>query len=277
MSAPDQNTEPDHKEPGNPEPDRKCAVLSCRAEAYVDLSRSYTADGEIRLAVLATWAADLQMLESLLWESGLASAPDPKVQLRNVAEAVVESLIAGLATPPATPRSLVEEARTAMTAAFDVSLHAPLAQRFAPLDHLDDLEFPKGELTGSGTSLRLDGRTVTELITDLRVTAADCIAVARAMSNAGRTQDAWHHVRLSDAAVFEAYLLDVALSSGDTRWASVDLRWDLASPVTAEFPQDPKELGRAVTECRERLASIVGLAEKDVLLAAFEQFASAQA
>jgi hypothetical protein len=257
--------------PVNPESDRRCADLTRRAEAYAVLSRSYSAGGDVRLAVLATWAADVQMLESLLWESGLASAPDPEQQLRSVAEAIVDSLTSSLAAPPGTPRSLVEEARTAMTAAFDVSVHALLAERFTPLDHLDHAEFSTAAPPGSAAT-RLHARTVTELIADLRVTAADCIAVARVMSAAGRMKDAWQHLRLSDTAVLEAYLLDAAVTSGDTRLASVDLRWDLAVSVLAELPDHPEDLGRAVVQCRDRLAGTVGLAERGPLLAAFEQW-----
>jgi hypothetical protein len=260
--------------------DRRCADVANRGETYAALSHSYAADGDLRLAVLATWADDVQMLESLLWESGLASAPDPGAQLRLVAEAVVASLADGPAVPasvsPVTARSLVEDARTAMTAAFDASVHALLAERFMSLDHLD-AEFPKAVLSGPGRATRLDGRSVTELIEDLRVTAGDCIAVARIMSAAGRTQDAWHQVRASDTAAFEAYLLDAAVISGDAGLASVDLRWDLGVAVIGDLPQDPQDLDGAVAQCRERLAGIVGLAETGALLAAFEQFTPAPA
>jgi hypothetical protein len=261
--------------PPQGESDHRSADISGRAKAYAVLSRSYAAAGEIRLAVLAIWAADVQMLESLLWENGLASAPDPQGQLRSVGEAVVDSLTTGLAASPATARSLVEDARTAMTATFDVSVHGLLAERFTALDHLDEAVLPSAALPEPVNATRLDGRSVTQLIADLRVAAADCIAVARVMSAAGRTQDAWHHVRLSDAAALEGYLLDAATKAGDTRLGSVDLRWDLAVSVMAASPRDPKDLDRAVAEYRGRLAGILGFTERRVLLAAFEQFTPA--
>lgn len=263
--------------PVTTQPGQARADLSGRAEAYAVLARSYAVGGDIRGAVLATWAADLYALEALLWENGLAAAPDPQDQLRMVAEAVVDSLTAYPdAASPASSRALVERARTAMTAAFDSSVHALLAERFMSLDHLDVVE-DRGNpspavMAGPDNAKRMDGRSVTELIADLRLTAADCMAVARVMSAAGRMLDAWHHVRLSDAATFEAYLLDAAVRSGDALLATVDLRSDLAASLMAELPDDPDNLAGAVSHWRERVSGVVGLAEGETLLAQFEQF-----
>jgi len=260
------------------QPDQAGIDLSRRAEAYAALARSYAVDGDILGAVLATWAADIHALEALLWENGLAAAPDPQDQLRVVAEAVMDSLSASPdGASPASARDLVEHARDAMAAAFDASVHELLAERLMSLDHLDDLNEVEKDwdprrvgMAGRDTARRMDGRSVTELVADLRVTASDCMAVARVMSAAGRTLDAWHHVRLSDTATLEAYLLDAALRSGDARLATVDLRWDLAASVMAELPDDPDDLADAIARARQRLAGVVGLAESDALLGQFE-------
>lgn len=266
-------------------PSQVNAALSGRAEAVAVLARSYAVSGDLRGAVLATWSADIHALEALLWENGLAAAPDPQDQLRVVAEAVMESLSANPdAASPASARDLVERARTAMTAAFDASVHALLTERFMSLDHLDDLDDmrdggdprPAG-MPGPDNAKRLEGRSVTELIADLQVTAADCMAVARVMSGAGRTVDAWHHARLSDTATFEAYLLDAAVRSGDVRLATVDLRWDLAASRMAQLPDDPDDLADAVSHSRGLLAGVVGLAESDALLARLVPFTPAPA
>ena len=255
------------------EPDQLRSDMAGQAEAYAELSRSYALTGDTRLAVLATWAADVQVLQALLWENGLALAPDPGEQLRAVAEAVVGSLAdRSAATSPDTPRSMVENGRTAMAAAFDASVHALLADRFMSLDHLDDLEDPGPTAGELAAAQRLDGRSVPDLVSELRVTARDCMAVARVMSAAGRARDAWHHVRMSDTAAFEAYLLDAAATTGDTSLATVDLRWDLAAPVITELPDDPVDLHAAVSEFRAHLAGAVGPVEALVLLAAFEPF-----
>jgi len=255
------------------EPDQVHSDLSDQADVYAVLSRSYAVAGDCRLAVLATWAADLRVLQSMLWESGLGSAPDPGDQLRAVAEAVMDSLSArAAADSPATPRSLVENARTALAAAFDTSVHALLAERFMSLNHLDALEDPQAEFREPGRAQRLGGRSVTDLVSELRVAATDCMAVARVMSAAGRARDAWHHVRMSDTAAFEAYLLDAAATTGDKTLATVDLRWDLAASVLADLPDDPADLTTAVSEFRQRLTGVVGPGEARLLLAAFEQF-----
>ena len=63
--------------------------LSARTAKYVALSRSYAVRGEGRPALLALWAADVQVLQVLLLESGLESAPDPEAQMALVADAAL--------------------------------------------------------------------------------------------------------------------------------------------------------------------------------------------
>ena len=118
--------------------------LSARTAKYVALFRSYAARGEGRPALLALWAADVQVLQVLLLESGLESAPDPEAQMALVADAVRASLLEGAASTagPATLREVAEGARRAMLATFDESVHAMLDERFASLDHLDLLHPP---------------------------------------------------------------------------------------------------------------------------------------
>jgi len=139
--------------------------LSARTAKYVALSRSYAARGEGRPALLALWAADVQVLQVLLLESGLGAAPDPEVQMALVAEAVRSSLLEGSAsaTGPATLREAGERARTALLATFDESVHALLEERLAPLDHLDLLSPPALGGARQAVARRRAGRTSLEL------------------------------------------------------------------------------------------------------------------
>src|SRR3954467_2189746 len=103
------------------------------------LAERYAAEGDLRRAQLASWAADVHVLEELLWENGLAEAPDPVAQLAAVGESVASALeaLADAGTRGVTPRAVLEEARRAMVSAFDESVHEVLLAQLPSLDHLD--------------------------------------------------------------------------------------------------------------------------------------------
>lgn len=255
------------------------ASATAQIAEYADLSRAYAARGEARLAQLAVWAADVQALQVLLWESGLGAAPDPDAQLAAVAEAVSGSLDDHTVAPhaPATIRESVERAREAMVSAFDESVHMMLAERFVPLDHLDDLDAPGPDDARESRSRRLAGRTPDKLVEDLRQTAGDCMAVSVAMAEDGDLAGATYQARQADLASFEAYLVSAALASGDLALATVELRWDLAMAADREAPLATDDPEGGVTRFRDRLAAVVGPAEEAALRACFEPVAPVRA
>jgi hypothetical protein len=244
-----------------------------RIEAFTELSRTYAAREEGRLAQLAVWSADVQVLQVLLWESGLASAPDPDAQLEAVGQAVVASLTDYAHGPhaPITARQAVENARAAMVSAFDESVHTMLAERFVALDHLDTLQipFPEGA-QDAAVVRRLAGRDLERLVADLQATAADCMAVAGFMIDEGDQAGALHQAYQSDRASFEAYLLIAAAGVGDSTLATVDLRWDLAAAVNADDVWEEGDFDMALRNFRDRLVDTVGPAEELALRASFE-------
>ncbi|MCW2773505.1 MAG: hypothetical protein JWN91_1831, partial [Nocardioides sp.] len=62
------------------------------SDQYAELSRRHAADGDLRMAQLAAWAGDVHVLEDLLWQNGLAQAPDPAAELAAVGESVAASV-----------------------------------------------------------------------------------------------------------------------------------------------------------------------------------------
>jgi hypothetical protein len=243
--------------------------LSLRTAKYVALSRAYAARGEGRPALLAVWAADVQVLQVLLLESGLDSAPDPEAQMALVAEAVRGSLLEGTesATGPATLREAAERARAALLATFDESVHALLEECLAPLDHLDRLAPPASNGARQAVARRRAGRTSLELVHDLRTAAGDCMAIAHEMARDGDPVGARRQARNADLGSFEAYLVSAALAVGDTALTTVGLRWDLAE---AADERDVDDLDEGVRALRERLESVVGPTEVPVLRAFFQ-------
>lgn len=253
--------------------DRLHAGVSATIDVYVRLSQAYAAKGDARLALLSLWTADVWVLQSLLWESGLGSAPDPDAQLAAVGRAVDVSLRLEAERPEgaATVPAALERARTALMAVFDESMHIRLKERFASLDHLHGLTTPGAGDIEEARRSRLGDRTAQELTEDLRVAAADCMAVSTLMAGAGLTHDALEQARQADMASFEAYLVEAATAVGDTSLATVDLRWDIATSAVARIDDVPADLAEAVHQLRETLVQAVGPAEGEALRATFER------
>jgi hypothetical protein len=244
-------------------------AASRQTQAYADLSRRCAAAGDGRRAALAVWAADVTTLQCLLWESGLGEAPDPQAQLAAVGHAVDASLRTYAdSVGRATATEVVAGARAALTAAFDASVHALLSERFSSLDHLDGLPPAAAGAADSARESRLGGRSVEQLVDELRAAAADCMAVAGAMARAGLHDDAQDHARKADLASFEAYLLQAATDAGDQGLDTVDLRWELALSVLATGDETDDRI--PLEDLRERLLAVVTPVEAGALRACLE-------
>src|SRR3954452_12077794 len=105
-------------------------------EQLVRLAGRYAADGDVRRAQLASWAADVYVLEELLWGHGLAEVPDPVARLATIGESVASALevLAEGVTGDVLPSAVVEAARRAMVLTFDDSVHEVLSQQLPSLD-----------------------------------------------------------------------------------------------------------------------------------------------
>jgi hypothetical protein len=260
------------------------------AEQLARLSGRYVEEGDVRRAQLASWAADVYVLEELLWENGLAEAPDPVAQLAAVGESVaaaLEALAEGV-SGDVMPRAVVEAARRAMVSTFDESVHEVLLEQLPSLDHLDacaPASASGSASTSASTSAsssasadrpdspaveRLGGRTAEELVAELRQAATDCVLAGEVLDAAGEYTAAERMSHQADVATFEAYLVATAIHAGDHRLASVDLRWELARQLTPEdWAADERDRSPFATLRRELIA-LVGSAEMETLWRAFE-------
>jgi hypothetical protein len=245
-------------------------------EQLVRLAGRYAGDGDVRRAQLASWAADVYVLEELLWENGLSDAPDPVVRLAAVGESVASALeaLADGVSGAVLPRAVVEAARQAMVSTFDESVHEVLLEQLSSLDHLDACgpsatTPPDGPQVGP-TFERLGDRTATELVSELRQAAEDCTHVREVMDAEGDVGASGRMSHQADVATFEAYLIAAAIHAGDDRLASVDLRWELARDLRpAEWAKEARGLSPFATLRRELIA-LVGSAEMETLWRTFE-------
>jgi len=249
---------------------------------YTQLSRKCAGEGDAFRAVMAAWAADVHVLHAVLWERGRKASTRPDGQFFTVGSAVSKALADFAAAPTAatTTREAVEAAREQLKAAFDApecdqSVHELLAARFIDLGHLDAVghpgpRTPDPDAAGRAAAARLAGGSAKDLVTELRQTAHDCMAVAREMRSAGRTDDALRHAYLADMASFEAYLVDAASVVGDTLLVTVDLRWGAAASVIEALPGLPTDVAEAVAAIRGALSRVLGPVEAARLSGYFE-------
>jgi hypothetical protein len=245
-------------------------------EQLVRLASKYAADGDVRRAQLASWTADVYVLEELLWEHGLAEVPDPVARLAAIGESVAHALeaLAEGVSGEVLPRSVVEAARRAMILTFDESVHDVLWEQLPALDHLAACE--PGSTTAPGHAdeapvrQRLGERSAEELVSELRQVATDCLHVGEVMDVEGELTAADRMSHQADVATFEAYLLAAAIHAGDHQLASVDLRWELARELRpADWASDSNGQSPFATLRRELIA-LVGSAEMESLWRAFE-------
>lgn len=225
--------------------------LAADTADYAALSRGFAASRDVRRAVLTQWAADLRVLQSLLWESGLGAAPAPADGLRAVASAMADSWAQHTEHLRAagSARDLVDRARGALAAVFDPSVHSLLASRLTPLDHLDDLGRSEGDAPAATARGYLDWRSPEELLRDLRVAGQDAVRVARTMAQDDPSESdnqRWQ----ATLAMFEAYLVRSALLAGDPGMVTAELRWELAGARVAGDgePADSHRLRATLTD-----------------------------
>jgi hypothetical protein len=241
-------------------PDGLYEDATAKVGLYERLSHSYAAQADSFLAVMSAWAADLYAVQALLWERGLMVSTRPDAQFFTTGAAISRALAHYPAEQgiPASARHPVEAARTRLMTAFHPSAHELLAASFIALDHLDALPHPAPAAAREASNVGLAGRSTTDLVAELQLTAKDHSMIALEMRSAGRDEDALHHAYLADMASFQAYLVDAAHRAGDTWLVTVDLRWDAATAAISALPGLPADVLAAVAVIRERLAFVLG-------------------
>ncbi len=247
-----------------------------------DLAAGYAARGDVRSTVLATWAAQLQGLDELLWAEGLAVATEPHSDLAVVGEGAARAIEAAAdeVTGPMSPAELVALALRATASDLPDDQGDAVVAGLGPLAHLAAVAPPSGHRAHTAAD-RLEERTAEELVVELLATAADCMAVAHELVAEEEHAAAERMARQADVATFEAYLVAAASLGGDTDLASVQVRWDLAQRTAtreggpsqsgrAAPPSDATEVSARVARHRRRLVALLGAGEQGVLQQTFE-------
>ncbi|WP_139977517.1 hypothetical protein [Nocardioides litoris] len=237
-------------------------------------ARRQAAAGDALGAVAATWAADLGIVQAVMWERVMFAAPDPDQQLLEITATVARAFAAaGRDAEPgdtASAAATVRAARRALAGAFEPSALALMERRFTPLAHLEALPAPTAHDVAEVARQRLGDLAPEAAVAERDQEAADCMAAARDLVRDGRPEDALALAWQADWATLEAYLIDAALAVGDTALLSVELRWALAAAETETIGSLPADLDRAVGTVRDHLVRALGSVEGDRLRRRFQ-------
>ena len=243
-----------------------------RITSYRALARRYAESGNAFGAVSATWAADINTVQAVMWERVMIASPTPDQQFFDIATTVARALALYSLRGPVVTTALeaVLAARSGLAVAFDASAVTLMEKRLSPLDHLEGLPAPTVAEIVEVTRQRLGGATVAEASAERKLEARHCMDTALELVRAGSTDDALPHAWQADWATFEAYLLDAAAAVGDETLVSVDLRWAFAVDATDTIESLSSDFVEAVSTVRTRLADSLGALEGERLRARFE-------
>jgi hypothetical protein len=251
------------------------ADTTSRVASYRALAGRYAAGGNAFGAVSATWAADINTVQAVMWERVMIASPTPDEQFAEIATTVARALTSYSAHPPAVTTAVeaVRAARDGLSAAFDEAALALMKTRLSPLDHLEGLPAPTvGEIDEIARQ-RLGGASLEEASAERTLEARHCMAGALDLVRAGRVDDALPLAWQADWATLEAYLLDAAAAVGDSSLISVDLRWAFAVDATNAIESLSSDFAQAVASVRSQLAQSLGAVEGERLSRRFEPIA----
>ncbi|WP_148611661.1 hypothetical protein [Nocardioides rubriscoriae] len=248
------------------------ADTTSRIASYRGLARRYAAEGNAFGAVSATWAADINTVQAIMWERVMIASPTPDQQFFDIATTVARALATYALHPPAATTAVeaVRAARDGLSAAFDPAAQSLMERRLSPLDHLEGLPAPTAAEVAEVARQRLGGATVAEASAERTLEARHYMATALELVREGRVDDALPHAWQADWATFEAYLLDAAAAVGDDSLISVDLRWAFAVDATNAIESLSADFADAVSTVRSRLADSLGSIEGRRLRERFE-------
>jgi hypothetical protein len=256
---------------GDITPEGLHADASAKVRAYDGLARRYAAEGNAFVAVHAAWAADVHVVQSVVWQHLLVTSPDPEQAYAEIVETVRQALSAYASAAPGMgdAAGAVQSARAALASVFDATLMPLIAGQFPRLDYLAGLPMPDMDEGRRLIAARLGDDTVLGLAQQQQFAAADGAAVAASFQRVGLDDDAMVQAWLADWSALASYLLETAALVGDTALVTVELRWALVAAEIARIPTLPAGVTEAAAEIRARMAYALGLIEGPRLLARF--------
>jgi hypothetical protein len=231
------------------------ADASAKATLFARVSRAAAAERDPRVATGAAWAADVLVVQILLWER----APEDQEQAQRRVHAVATAVGAAVGgafdgndlddtAPARDAREVVVTARRRMLSVFDGPAAALVADRLQDLEHLAELPPAAGRaMPCPPDSLRWRAREIgpAALVELLRTAASDGRVICDALVAASYRRDAARQACLADLAEAEAYLVEASVAVGDTELLLADVRRAALVLLLSEAADRPVDVAAA--------------------------------
>ena len=225
---------------------------SAKATLFARVSRAAAAERDPRVATGAAWAADVLVVQMLLWERAPEDEEQAQRRVHAVATAVGAAVSEGFggSDEPAgrDAREVVVTARRRMLSVFDGPAAGLVADRLQALEHLAELPPAAGRaMPAPVDSLQWRAREIgpTALVELLRTAAADGRVICDALLAAGYRRDAARQACLADLAEVEAYLVEASTAVGDTELLLADVRRAAVVLLLSEAAERPVDVAAA--------------------------------
>jgi hypothetical protein len=239
------------------------SVLHRASQVHVD-------EGDLVAACATALAADLSVVQAVIWERLNIAPRAPQRQFFQAGETLTNAMrsFGDYTFPPqATLADLVAEAREGMMSTLDDSLLEQVSELWPDTAYLEGLAAPTDQDVAQWVERRLQGHAVTDFVKRKRVEAAEQMLEAQARRVRGATDEAISSAYDADFAALEAYLVESAVAAGDQSLFSVTTRWDLVVYALSGLTSLPDSFSDAVALIRATMAAALGDADGGRLVA----------
>ncbi len=237
-------------------------------DAYQQIAET---DPSPAMQLAAQWAADLHVLQQLLWENYLIPAPDFRTEYASINQHLDRgwSLLATDTSDHEDVAALLTAARTTLMDAFpDLSLIHTWHERLADAGRYAGVPVPTA-LDWMRVRAQHAGKVPATLLLENRrnrnLEASQALRSSEDHDSTGQVARLWE----LDWTVFHTHLVQTAHNAGDEYMLSVELRWRVAAALLARFDSLPTQADAAATIWREAMTTAVGLQEGEQLATQF--------
>lgn len=244
------------------DPETVFADVTGRATRLATLSRKLVASDDAYTAVLAIVAADMLRIQAMLWQRLLVNHPEPDGLYAGAVIGVDQALAAGVDDGTLTPdcHSLIEAHRLCLAGAFEQAAWETLRPTLDAVDHLVGVPVPDDNTPAERGANRLAG-PLGEAVESRRLRSRDAMVMASALEAEDRAPEAVTIAYRATMAAFEAYLIGLADSWGDSQLGATEVLWALSFSDVERITALPPQVAGAREVLGRTLGGVVGVFE----------------
>lgn len=241
----------------------------CMANSHVlqRRSREFAAVRDVVPAVLTMWAADVAMIEAVLWERIVMASSTPLREFFGAAEAFTAATSAHVVPleDSATAAEIIQAVRAGARSGLPTEVVDAIDDTWPDIAFLRTLPAPRQPDFATYVSSSMGGRSPAGFVAAQRQEASARMNDAHSARVRGDVASAIEMAFDADFHSLEAYLVESAEAAGDVAHGTVVSRYTLASAAVSEIPALPSDFAAAVAVLRTSMTDALGAADGDRL------------